>query len=99
MSDKKDECEKCPAKPKIAKPTYKRCQLEPNQTYLYCTCGFSKDQPFCDQICQNDPNIKGWKPLPFSVDVKQYGGWAMCLCKRSKSQPFCDGSHIEITDW
>ncbi|KAL0478781.1 Ras-like GTP-binding protein Rab [Acrasis kona] len=99
-----DKCEKCPAKSKIAKPHLLRRELEVGVEYLYCTCGFAskvidhfKDnvQPWCDDTCHKDPNIKGWEPLKFKVD-KEQKYYALCGCKRSKSGPFCDGSHSEI---
>lgn len=32
----------------LAKPTPYAVELEPGKEYWYCTCGKSKNQPFCD---------------------------------------------------
>jgi len=34
--------------PKIARACPVRVTLEKDKDYLYCTCGLSKYQPFCD---------------------------------------------------
>ncbi len=93
----KESQEKVPCIAKIAKPHLLRWKLEPNKTYLYCTCGYSNTQPFCDKTCDTSKDIKGWKPIEFKVTVEQTF-WSLCGCKRSKSEPFCDGSHNTL-DW
>lgn len=87
-------CGKCPEKPRIAKPHLIRVHLEPGKTYRWCSCGFAKDenQPFCDDTCHTDPNIRGWEPVEFSVQ-KENKYHALCGCKYSKSGWRCDGSH------
>ncbi|KAL9657356.1 hypothetical protein ABK040_014345 [Willaertia magna] len=94
-----NEEEKIPSKAKIAKPCYKRFILEPNQTYYYCTCGFSKDGAMCDDTCKTSgEEIKGWKPKEFTV--KHKSGYSICCCKRTDIPPFCDGSHsVKELDW
>lgn len=66
-------------------------ELEPNKTYLFCQCGFSKSQPFCD----GSHHGSKFKPMPF--EVKKKINARLCNCKHSKSNPFCDGSHLKIT--
>ena len=63
--------------------------LEPNTTYLFCQCGFSKTQPFCDGSHQGSK----FKPQPF--EVKKKINARLCNCKMSKSSPFCDDSHLK----
>ena len=81
--------------PKVALPCPYRVSLEPGKTYLYCTCGLSKTQPFCD----NSHVGTTFKPLKFSVNVMQTY-WDLCGCKHNKPRagPFCDGSHVNA-DW
>eukprot|EP00742_Colponemidia_sp_Colp-10_P010539 GILJ01011580.1.p1 GENE.GILJ01011580.1~~GILJ01011580.1.p1 ORF type:complete len:124 (+),score=5.71 GILJ01011580.1:47-373(+) len=72
-----------------------RRHLEPGKTYLYCTCGLSAKQPFCD----GSHTGTAFKPLKFSVEKNQ--SWhLLCGCKRNKPEagPFCDGSHSNM-DW
>jgi CDGSH-type Zn-finger protein len=91
---------KIPPKANIAKPHYMRVKMQKGETYEYCTCGFSKEQPFCDKTCQNSGDtIQGWKPMKLQPTVQQTQ-WPLCCCKRTKSHtPICDGSHIDIDDW
>lgn len=63
-------------------------ELEPNKTYLFCQCGFSKNQPFCDGSHQGSK----FKPLPFEVEKKRTV--RLCNCKKTQKGPFCDGSHL-----
>ena len=65
-----------------------RVELEPNTTYLFCQCGFSKTQPFCD----GSHHGSKFKPLPF--EVKKKINARLCNCKYSKKSPFCDDSHL-----
>ncbi len=63
-------------------------ELEPNVTYLFCQCGFSKNQPFCD----GSHHGSKFKPKPFEVKRKTKA--RLCNCKHSKTNPFCDDSHL-----
>lgn len=62
----------------------------PAGDYLWCACGQSKTQPFCDQSHQ------GSGILPVKFTVKPRAGtetvW-LCGCKRTGTPPFCDGTH------
>lgn len=62
-----------------------------NRVYMWCTCGWSRTQPFCDGTHAN-PRFKiKHKPLRFECnETKEY--W-FCQCKQTKNRPFCDGSH------
>lgn len=64
--------------------------LEAGKKYLYCQCGYSRTQPFCDGSHQGSK----FKPIVFSV--KRDKKVKLCNCKLSKAGPFCDGSHIEM---
>ncbi len=64
--------------------------LEKDTNYLWCQCGKSKNQPFCD----GSHHGSKFKPLFFTVNKK--GTRKVCNCKRSKTKPFCDNTHLSI---
>jgi len=59
-------------------------------TYYYCTCGKSKNQPFCDGA------HAGTEFTPQVFELKEKKTVALCQCKRSKNEPFCDGAHQSL---
>uniref|UniRef100_A0A7S2W3Y3 Iron-binding zinc finger CDGSH type domain-containing protein n=1 Tax=Mucochytrium quahogii TaxID=96639 RepID=A0A7S2W3Y3_9STRA len=79
--------------PKIAGLAPKAVKLEAGKDYYWCTCGLSKNQPFCDG---SHRTVEGYAPQKFSVDEAKTG--YMCLCKRTKNPPYCDGSHAKLGD-
>ncbi|CAG5135480.1 unnamed protein product [Candidula unifasciata] len=86
-----------PVKGKICDKKPMNVLLEAGKKYLYCTCGYSKNQPFCDSshkapnFVANRPHHSRYRPLPFTVEeTKEY---RLCLCKQSNNRPFCDGTH------
>ncbi|CAG0917712.1 unnamed protein product [Notodromas monacha] len=61
------------------------------KTYLWCACGYSKDQPFCDKICKVGQLRISERPVQFVAPAtKKY--W-FCNCKQTGNKPFCDGTH------
>jgi CDGSH iron-sulfur domain-containing protein 3 len=64
-------------------------ELEPG-TYWWCSCGRSKDQPFCDGSHEGPPHT-GCAPVEFTIRQRQRV--ALCLCKHSRNGPICDGFH------
>lgn len=64
-------------------------ELEPG-TYYWCSCGYSKQQPFCDGSHQ------GTELTPVSFEVREKKSVALCLCKQTKNAPYCDGSHANL---
>lgn len=59
---------------------------------LWCACGRSKSQPFCDG------SHRGSGIVPVRLVANCDGEEALlCLCKKSKSPPCCDGSHNALT--
>lgn len=58
--------------------------------YLWCACGRSRKQPFCDGSHRGT----GLRPVRFTVRPrrKTQTVW-LCGCKRSGDVPFCDGTH------
>lgn len=59
--------------------------------YLYCQCGFSKTQPFCDG------SHHGTKFQPMKFTIKKDGKYKICQCKHTQSAPFCDNSHEKFS--
>ncbi len=66
-------------------------EVEPG-THLYCQCGFSQNQPFCDG------SHHGTKFKPLAFEVKQKRKLKLCNCKQTNNGPFCDNSHLEILE-
>lgn len=61
--------------------------LEAQKKYFWCSCGHTKQSPFCDGTHKGS----GLKSLPF--DVPESGFFSLCSCQKTKTPPFCDGSH------
>ena len=68
--------------------------MKQGETYYYCTCGKSKNQPFCDGSHEGS----AFNPKPFTWD-KEDGKAYLCGCKHTKNAPFCDGTHNNQIDW
>jgi len=73
--------------PIIADNKPKKVSLTKDEQYYFCSCGQSKNQPFCDGSHKGT----GFKPQAFSAE--ETGDAYLCQCKHSASLPFCDGSH------
>lgn len=73
---------------KSAEPA--RIQLNEGQSYLWCQCGFSKSQPFCDG------SHHGTKFSPKLFTTKRDKTVKLCNCKMTKTGPFCDNSHVNF---
>ena len=61
--------------------------VEAGKAYFWCSCGLSKNQPFCDGA--HKPT--GLTPVKYEAqaDGKVY----FCGCKASGKKPLCDGAH------
>jgi glutamate synthase domain-containing protein 2/CDGSH-type Zn-finger protein len=77
-------------KPIVAALSPKGVEVEKGETYLWCRCGRSKDQPFCDGSHQGT----GITPLEWTAedDEEVY----FCRCKGTGDQPMCDGTHAKL---
>lgn len=78
--------------PQIAsrKPYYR--ELTAGRTYLWCACGRSARQPFCDGRSHEGT---GFEPVRYTA--KTDGEEVLfCGCKHSATPPFCDGAHSNL---
>lgn len=64
-------------------------ELEPG-TYAWCSCGHSKNQPYCDGSHRGT----GMVPTVEVIEAKKTVAW--CGCKHSSKGAFCDGSHTKL---
>ena len=63
------------------------CEFSEGQDFLWCRCGRSQNQPFCNG------SHHGTKFKPLLCTAKRDGKMKLCQCKRTKSPPYCDNSH------
>ena len=59
-------------------------------TYYWCSCGKSKEQPYCDG------SHEGTEFVPVPLTLKEKTQVAFCGCKHSKNAPLCDGAHQNL---
>lgn len=66
-----------------------RVDVVGGKRYSWCTCGYSKKQPFCDGA--HKLKAPGFSPLRFfpDKDMTIY----LCGCKFTNNPPYCDGTH------
>jgi CDGSH-type Zn-finger protein len=76
--------------PSIAGTQPVEIELEAGKTYLWCQCGLSRNQPFCDDAHKGT----SFKPKVFTV-LTSRKVW-LCMCKQTKTVPYCDGSHRKL---
>lgn len=60
------------------------------ETYWWCACGRSKNQPFCD----GSHATTAFTPVEWTADRDRRV--LLCACKRTGKQPLCDGSHGKL---
>ncbi len=75
------------ADPIIADDKPRATALEPGETYSWCACGRSSNQPFCDGSHRGTQ----FTPKSFSVEAAEEA--YLCMCKRTANPPYCDGTH------
>ena len=78
------------SKPKRASDTPYAVDVESDRSYLWCACGQSKNQPFCDG------SHKDTEFTPVKYEATESTKVLFCGCKGTASQPLCDGSHKQI---
>ena len=77
-------------KPVIADRKPKVVTLEEGKDYMWCACGRSKNQPFCDGSHVGS----GFQPVAFKANKD--GAAPLCMCKRTGNKPYCDGTHARL---
>jgi CDGSH-type Zn-finger protein/mannose-6-phosphate isomerase-like protein (cupin superfamily) len=65
-------------------------EVKAGKRYLWCSCGRSKTQPFCDG------SHVGSEFLPVAFKAEQDEDVIFCGCKHSGTGPFCDGAHSNL---
>ncbi|NNM62208.1 MAG: CDGSH iron-sulfur domain-containing protein [Steroidobacteraceae bacterium] len=65
--------------------------VEAQKTYYWCSCGQSKNQPFCDG------SHKGSTFEPLAWTATKTERKYFCACKQTHTAPFCDGTHKSLT--
>jgi len=69
-----------------------KVSLEKDKQYLYCTCGRSQNQPFCDGA------HAGTDFIPEKFIAQADGNAYLCACKATSNATYCDGSHKQFSD-
>jgi CDGSH-type Zn-finger protein/mannose-6-phosphate isomerase-like protein (cupin superfamily) len=77
-------------KPEIAQRKGFYFELKAGERYFWCSCGRSKQQPFCDGSHAGT----GFTPVAFKAERDEEV--IFCGCKHTASPPFCDGSHSNL---
>lgn len=67
-------------------------ELKAGRNYLWCRCGRSATQPYCDGSHAGTPF------MPLRFDATQNGEAVLCGCKHTRAPPFCDGSHNKLSE-
>jgi CDGSH-type Zn-finger protein len=77
-------------KPTIAQKAPYAVEVESGKSYYWCSCGLSKNQPFCDGSHQ------GTSFTPVEYKATENETIYFCGCKNSKNGVLCDGSHSSL---
>lgn len=64
--------------------------VEEGKTYMWCACGLSRTQPFCDRSHRGGDI----RPIPYTAHKTQKVYF--CGCKQSINRPICDGTHGKL---
>lgn len=76
--------------PQIAQKAPFPVEVEEGKNYFWCSCGQSKNQPFCDG------SHKGTEFSPVKYTAEASKKVFFCGCKHSSKQPLCDGAHSKL---
>ncbi|MFQ5564256.1 MAG: CDGSH iron-sulfur domain-containing protein [Parvularculaceae bacterium] len=75
------------AEPHIAQKAPFAVEVEEGETYFWCACGRSGNQPFCDG------SHKGTEFTPVKWTAPASSRVFFCGCKHTSGRPLCDGTH------
>jgi CDGSH-type Zn-finger protein len=78
------------AKPIPARLEPYETAVEAGKTYVWCACGRSRNQPFCDGSHAGT----GITPVAWRAETLETV-W-FCGCKHTGSKPMCDGTHATL---
>lgn len=79
-------------KPVIAARRPAKVELEAGESYHWCRCGRSQNQPFCDG------SHRGTSFSPLNFTAEETGEAYLCQCKQTGNQPYCDGTHKRLPE-
>jgi CDGSH-type Zn-finger protein/mannose-6-phosphate isomerase-like protein (cupin superfamily) len=65
-------------------------EVKAGKRYLWCSCGRSNSQPFCDG------SHAGSEFLPVAFKAERDEDVVFCGCKHTGTGPFCDGAHSNL---
>jgi CDGSH-type Zn-finger protein/mannose-6-phosphate isomerase-like protein (cupin superfamily) len=65
-------------------------EVKAGKRYLWCSCGRSQQQPFCDG------SHVGTSFLPVVYSAQRDEDVIFCGCKHTGTAPFCDGTHSNL---
>jgi mannose-6-phosphate isomerase-like protein (cupin superfamily)/CDGSH-type Zn-finger protein len=74
----------------VARPCPYSAALKAGRTYVWCRCGRSARQPYCDGSHQGT----GIEPLRYTASGETEV--LFCGCKQTQTPPFCDGAHTNL---
>lgn len=77
-------------KPEIAYRKGFYFELKAGERYFWCSCGRSKQQPFCDG------SHAGTSFVPVAFKAERDEEVIFCGCKHTATPPFCDGTHSNL---
>src|SRR5438552_232362 len=76
--------------PRVAQSKGFYLEVKAGQRYLWCSCGRSANQPFCDG------SHAGTKFSPVLFEARADEDVIFCGCKHTGTRPFCDGAHNNL---
>ena len=77
-------------KPVIVQKAPFKIAVAEGKSYFWCSCGQSKNQPFCDGA------HKGSEFSPMKYEAKETKTVYFCGCKYSQNGVLCDGAHNKL---
>jgi CDGSH-type Zn-finger protein len=78
--------------PIIAAKSPAGVELSEGETYHWCRCGRSRNQPFCD----GSHRQTSLTPIEFTAEKTETV--YLCRCKGTGNAPYCDGTHKGLAD-